>query len=124
MHTQVFTDLPSSLDLKTYVLTHAHELSEPRCKRLSLALGIWAKALHVWATAPQQKALVETMKGNVEMKDLKYRLNYVTLVQTVANFPRILEESRALFEVIRDEARAEMETGEGQLIHGDFWTGK
>jgi len=123
-HTQIYQDLPSSLDLKTYVLTHAQELAQPKCERLGMALGLWLRKFHEWGREKEQKGLVEKMNGNREMRDLKYRLNYVTLVQTVANFPGILGDAKGVFEEVAGGVKEEGERGEGQLIHGDFWTGK
>ncbi|KAH7419355.1 kinase-like domain-containing protein [Cadophora sp. MPI-SDFR-AT-0126] len=122
-NTQIYSDLPSSLDLKTYVLKHASTLTRPECQRLGHALGLWTRNFHSWAQAEEQKGLVEAMKGNVAMRDLKFTINYDTLVGTVETFPHILEGSREIFEKIREARRGEMESGTGVLIHGDFWSG-
>ncbi|KAH8668050.1 kinase-like domain-containing protein [Tricladium varicosporioides] len=119
--TQVYSDLPSSSDLKTYALTHA--LSQEQCSRVGFALGAWAKAFHTWAAAPEQESLREKMKGNTAMKELKYRLNYTNLVTTIDNFPELLGESRGVFEEVAKNTREELNAGEGLLIHGDFWSG-
>lgn len=62
------------------------------------------------------------------MKDLKFWVNYTMLLDTIGNFPDILEGNRDIFEKVRDLAAAELEQqshddGYG-VIHGDFWTGK
>jgi hypothetical protein len=122
-HTQIYSDLPSSLDLKTYVLTHP--LSKEQCERVGQGIGLWARHFHAWAIAPQQQGIVDSMKGNTEMRDLKFRINYENLVATIDNFPHILGGARDVFEKVRDDIRARQEKGEGQqLIHGDFWSGK
>jgi hypothetical protein len=65
------------------------------------------------------------MKGNVAMLELKYQINYgITLIDTIANFPDLLEGSRKAFEAVGKRVRDEMDTGPGSLIHGDFWSGK
>jgi hypothetical protein len=121
-NTQVYADLPASTELKTYLLTHS--LSLPQAKRLGVALGKWTKAFHVWGAAPEQAALRGSMEGNKAMRELKYTINYTTLVATIANFAEILEESRDVFESVAKVTRDEMDGEEGVLIHGDFWSGK
>jgi hypothetical protein len=64
------------------------------------------------------------MKGNTAMKELKFQINYQTLVTTVDNFPGLLESSKPVFEKIRDDVRMMLDNSEGILIHGDFWSGK
>lgn len=64
------------------------------------------------------------MMGNKEMRELKYQINYDMLVRTVAVYPQILGESKDCFEGVRDRVRKEFDSEEGELIHGDFWTGK
>lgn len=123
-NTQIYSDLPSSLDLKSYVLKHASSLTHPQCQRLGHALGLWTNSFHSWAQADEQKGLVEAMKGNMAMRDLKFTINYDTLVQTVERFPGILEGSRKVFEKVREQRRKDMESEGMVLIHGDFWSGK
>lgn len=120
-NTQIYSDLPASTELKTYALTHT--LTNAQCSRLGHSLGIWAKTFHVWAQAPEQEKLRETIKGNVAMKELKFQVNYQTLVATVDRFPEILENSKSVFESVRDDVRSTLDTHEGVLIHGDFWSG-
>ncbi|XMA15802.1 hypothetical protein WAI453_008593 [Rhynchosporium graminicola] len=122
-NTQIYSDLPSSLDLKSYILQHALSLSRPQCARLGHALGLWTRNFHVWAQADEQKDLVEKMKGNIAMRDLKFSINYETLVATVERFPKILGGSKEIFEKIRDERRGELGGEDAVLIHGDFWSG-
>lgn len=64
------------------------------------------------------------MKKNQLMVQLKFFVNYGRLLPTIDLFPAILEESRETFKNVEDLMRREMETGEGDLIHGDFWSGK
>ena len=121
-NTQVHADLPSSTELKTYVLTHP--LSQSQCSRLGHSLGLWTARFHAWAAAPEQEKLREIMKGNVAMRELKYNMNYANLIATIGNFPSILESSRTVFEEVAKDVRASLDRGEGALIHGDFWSGK
>ncbi|KAF8854704.1 hypothetical protein BDZ45DRAFT_596667 [Acephala macrosclerotiorum] len=122
-NTQVYSDLPSSLDLKTYVLSHSTTLTQPQCQRLGFALGSWAKTFHVWANGEERKGLRTVMKENKQMRDLKFRINYENLVATIPNFEEILGESREVFENVRKSVRKELDESDGKLIHGDFWSG-
>jgi len=59
------------------------------------------------------------------MLELKYRLNYgMNLIGTIDNFPELLEGSRKTFEALGKRVRDELDSEEGSLIHGDFWSGK
>jgi hypothetical protein len=121
--TQIYSDLPSSLDLKTYVLKHP--LTQAQCMHFGHAIGLWARHFHAWANAPEQGKLRESMKGNTAMLELKYRLNYgMNLIGTIDNFPELLEGSRKTFEALGMRVRDELDSEEGSLIHGDFWSGK
>lgn len=64
------------------------------------------------------------MKGNKAMRDLKFMVNYDMLVATIERFPGILEEKRGVLEGVRESVKKEMEEWDGELIHGDFWSGK
>jgi len=39
------------------------------------------------------------------MKELKFRINYDTLLATIEKFPKILSDSRSTFQEVRDDAR-------------------
>lgn len=124
-NTQVHADLPASLDLKTYALQHGQALTQPQCARLGFALGLWTRRFHAWARADGQRPLVEAMRGNAAMRELKFAANYERLVESVARFPAILEGSRTVLEQVRAERRRDMVEGRGDvLIHGDLWAGK
>ena len=121
--TQIYSDLPASLDLKTYALKHP--LTQGQCARFGHAVGLWARRFHAWANAPEQEKLREHMKSNVALLELKYRLNYgFNLIGTIDNFPKLLEGSRQTFEDLGKKVREELNAGDGSLIHGDFWSGK
>lgn len=123
-NTQIYEDLSSSLNLKFYVLTHSETLTQAQCQRLGHALGAWCKSFHVWGKDEERKELRDVMKGNKEMRELKFMVNYQMLINTVDNFPELLEENRSLFEDVKDNIRRELDERDGELIHGDFWTGK
>jgi hypothetical protein len=121
--TQIYSDLPSSLDLKTYALKHL--LTQAQCMRFGRALGRWAKEFHSWAAAPEQERLREDMKGNTAMLELKYTINYGwILMDTIGKFPDLLEESKGTFEAVGKKVKEELDERKGSLIHGDFWSGK
>ncbi|KUJ21982.1 uncharacterized protein LY89DRAFT_778327 [Mollisia scopiformis] len=122
-NTQVYSDLPSSLDLKTYVLTHAASVTKLQCERLGYALGAWCKAFHVWGNSEERREVREEMKGNKAMRDLKFVINYQRLIASIESFPEILEEKRDLFEDVAQSVTKELNEKEGDLIHGDFWSG-
>jgi fructosamine-3-kinase len=121
-NTQIYSDLALSTDLKTYALTNT--LTHSECARLGFALGRWIKNFHTWGAAPEQASLREKMKESTEMRALKYQINYPTMVATIANFPEILEESREIFEAVAKDIKDRLDSEDGDLIHGDFWTGK
>ncbi|EHK99892.1 hypothetical protein M7I_4217 [Glarea lozoyensis 74030] len=120
-NTQIFSDLPLSTDLKTYCLTHA--LTTPQATHIGHSLGLWLKSFHVWGADPAQKELREKIKESTEMRALKYQINYPTMIATIENFPDLLEGSRAVFEDVAKDIKARLDANEGELIHGDFWTG-
>jgi hypothetical protein len=64
------------------------------------------------------------MKGNTAMRDLKFMVNYDMLVGTIERFPGILEEKRETLEEVRESVKRELDENDGELIHGDFWSGK
>jgi hypothetical protein len=120
--TQILSDYPKSLELKKYFITHTVPFAQ--VSRLGVALGTWLKNFHLWASEDAQRLLKETMRKNETMVQLKFFVNYGRLLPTVDMFPTILEESRETFKNIEDTMRKELERGEGDLIHGDFWSGK
>lgn len=121
-NTQVYSDLPASMELKTYALTHP--LTQSECTRLGHALGSWTRRFHDWSAAPEQAELRKAMEGNVAMRDLKYMINYTNLVATVENYPAILGSSKDIFQAVAKRTREELDKEKGALIHGDFWSGK
>ncbi|KAJ5139231.1 uncharacterized protein N7515_004079 [Penicillium bovifimosum] len=128
-NTQVLEDLPDSIDLKHYLLSEtSNDVSESTAKSLGRTLGGWLRSFHSWADKAEQAELKSVLGKHQVMKDLKFYINYTMLMDTVENFPGLLEESRGVFEEVGDSAAAELtredhDDGYG-IIHGDFWTGK
>jgi hypothetical protein len=128
-NTQVLEDLPHSIDLKNFLLSDlSHGVSETSGRSLGSALGSWLKSFHNWASKSEQADSRSLLAQNGTMKDLKFYVNYSMLMDTIANFPGILEDSRGVFEELKDFAAAELKKSEEEdgfgIIHGDFWTGK
>lgn len=128
-NTQIVEDLPNSVDLKSFLLSSVSSgLSKPSAVALGRALGSWLRSFHNWGDSSDQSECKTTLSKNESMKDLKFWVNYTMLLDTIANFPNILGESRQVFEQVRDFAAAELTRqdhgNEYGIIHGDFWTGK
>ncbi|KAH8801684.1 kinase-like domain-containing protein [Xylogone sp. PMI_703] len=121
-NTQVYSDLPSSTTLKLFCLAHP-TLSRQQCSRIGETLGVWARNFHAWGARPDQDSLRAEMRKSTVMKELKYSINYATLIARVSDFPEILQGSKPIFEEIAADVKRRMDAGEGTLIHGDFWTG-
>ncbi|KAJ5885502.1 hypothetical protein N7495_010012 [Penicillium taxi] len=126
--TQVLEYLPNSVDLKSFLLSEEFQgVSKPLAQSLGRALGSWLRHFHNWVREKQQAESREMLAKNDSMKQLKFSVNYDTLINTIDNFPEILENSRDVFEKVRGLAAAELkkqphDEGYG-VIHGDFWTG-
>ncbi|KAG9234790.1 kinase-like domain-containing protein, partial [Amylocarpus encephaloides] len=120
-NTQIYSDLALSIDMKTYCLNHS--VSHEEATRLGFAIGRWAKSFHLWGAAPDQSKLRAKMKQSTEMRALKYQINYPTMIATIENFPDLLEERRGVLEAVAKDVKETLDTKEGTLIHGDFWTG-
>jgi hypothetical protein len=58
------------------------------------------------------------------MRALKHEINYPLMVKTIATFPDLLEARREIFEAVANDVKERLEARDGELIHGDFWTGK
>jgi hypothetical protein len=116
----IIVDYANSLELKKYITTHP--LSTTDVTRLGTTLGQWLKSFHAWGN--QHASLPKIMKENVKMAQLKFAINYGRTVNTIPMFPKLLEGSRDMFEQMEAKYRGELANGEGNLIHGDFWSGK
>jgi hypothetical protein len=121
-HTQIYTDLASSIDLKSYVLTHP--LTQEQSTRLGYALGQWTKRFHQWGAAPEQSQVRSVISGNQVMKELKFSLNYDRLLTRIEMYPEVLEKSRAILQEVVKDARVAYYSNNDGMSHGDFWTGK
>jgi hypothetical protein len=121
-NSQIQSDLPSSTTLKTYFLNYA--LTQEQCSRLGQSLGLWLKKFHAWGAEPEQEKVREEMRGNTAMRDLKWWLNYgPNITAAIEKYPDILDPSKDIFESVGCEVREMLDRGEGNLTHGDFWSG-
>jgi hypothetical protein len=128
-NTQILEDLPDSVDLKHYLISEvSRDMSKTSARALGHSLGSWLRSFHACASKPEQTEMRDILGKNHALKDLKFYINYTWLLDTVDNFPAILEESREVFEKVRDFAAEELKRAElddeYNVIHGDFWTGK
>lgn len=128
-NTQILEDLPDSVDLKHYLISEvSRDMSKTSARALGHSLGSWLRSFHSWASRPEQAETREILSKNQVLKDLKFYINYTWLLDTIGNFPAILEDSREIFEKVRDSAAEELKRteydDEYNVIHGDFWTGK
>ncbi|ODM17079.1 hypothetical protein SI65_07478 [Aspergillus cristatus] len=129
MNIQILEDLPNSINLKSFLLSEvSHGISQNAAQSLGRALGSWLRSFHIWATKPAQTKVRTTLSKHKAMEAIKYRFNYVALIENIERFPNILEGSRDVFEKVRDLAAAEFQEQDDDegygIIHGNFWTGK
>ncbi|KAF3395741.1 hypothetical protein F1880_007292 [Penicillium rolfsii] len=127
-NTQILEDLPDSVDLKHYLISDlSREISKISARALGHSLGSWLRSFHKWASKPEQAETRGILGGNQALKTLKFYINFTWLLDTIQNFPAILEGSREIFEKVRDFAAEELKRteidDEYNVIHGDFWTG-
>ncbi|KAJ5136831.1 hypothetical protein N7448_005385, partial [Penicillium atrosanguineum] len=125
---QIMEDLPNSLDLKNFLLSNlSHGVSESSGRSLGRSLGTWLRSFHHWGSNSEQAESRSLFAKNETGKDLKFYIYYSMLIDTIATFPGILEESRGLFEKVKNFAAAELKKSDQHedfgIIHGDFWTG-
>jgi hypothetical protein len=127
--TQVLEDLPNSLDLKSFLISEASDsLSKNFALSIGHALGSWLRSLHNWSAEKEQATLAKKLGENQSMQQIKFYANYTLLIESIENFPMLLEESRSIFKKVHDLAALELKNQEQSeeygIIHGDFWTGK
>ncbi|KAJ5640644.1 Aminoglycoside phosphotransferase [Penicillium herquei] len=127
-NTQIHEDLSDSVNLKTFLLEKiTSDVSESYSRSLGQSLGSWLRSFHDWGAKPEQKKTIDIIAKNTSMKQVKFYVNYGLLLDTIDNFPGILEESRGIFEQVRDLATTESKNDviddTNGLLHGDFWTG-
>lgn len=126
-HTQILEDLPQSQDLKSFLLSEeGRGMSKSTALAVGHALGSWIGSFHAWTSEVAQSEVRNEMRKNKAMQKLKHSLNYERLINMIDQYPEILQTSRGAFMQVKDQAAAEMESGEAGywgVIHGDFWTG-
>ncbi|KAL5052127.1 hypothetical protein BDW71DRAFT_202258 [Aspergillus fruticulosus] len=131
-YTQVMEDLPGAVDLKTFLLSpdFSERISKEWTLSIGRTLGAWLRSFHVWSAHPAQADLAKQLAENTVMRDLKFSINYDSLVSMIDAYPDILGDShtRSVFKKVRDAAAAELEdtyTQDATIgpIHGDFWSG-
>ncbi|RDW70749.1 phosphotransferase family protein [Aspergillus mulundensis] len=129
-YTQVMEDLPDAVDLKTFFLSSgvSQGISKDWTLAIGRTLGTWLRSFHVWSAAGAQTEFAEQLAANTVMRDLKFSINYDSLVSMVDAYPDILgdDRTRAVFQEVRDAAAAELgdtQSDDTGPIHGDFWSG-
>ncbi|KAL5338442.1 kinase-like domain-containing protein [Aspergillus crustosus] len=127
-NTQVMEDLPSAVDLKTFFLSPdvSKIISQEWTKSIGRTIGAWLRSFHVWISDAAQEEAAKNFASNTDMRDLKFSINYDSLLSVIGKYPGLLEESRELFEQVRNLAAAEINESQDEVfgpIHGDFWSG-
>ncbi|KAI9924545.1 hypothetical protein ASPWEDRAFT_28307 [Aspergillus wentii DTO 134E9] len=125
-NTQILEDLPDAMDLKSFFSASPTGISESHAGSIGQALGGWLSSFHSWTAEEKQSNLAVEMEKNKLMQDLKFSINYESLVQMVDKYPALLKESKDVFEKVRDSAAKEVGRKDGDgfgIIHGDFWSG-
>lgn len=121
--------LAGSVNLKTYILKHLEATRDAArqtpCTELGSSIGTWLRSFRYWVTLPEQHVMRDIAVTNKAMQKQTHELYYERLVDTIVDYPVILENARNIFEDIRDdEAQRLRDPDHLQVIHGDFWTGK
>ncbi|OQD81660.1 hypothetical protein PENANT_c026G06102 [Penicillium antarcticum] len=127
-NTQILEDLPNSVDLKNFLNSGISDnTTDSTARTLGCAIGSWLQSFHSWGNESAQLETKSTVAGNTAMRDLKFYINYTMLIDTIPNFPEILEQSREIFGKVHDMAADELkkvdDSDDYGIIHGDFWTG-
>ncbi|KAL4871381.1 hypothetical protein BDV12DRAFT_194446 [Aspergillus spectabilis] len=127
-NTQIMEDLPSAVDLKTFLLSPdiSQSISQAWTKSIGRTLGAWLRSFHFWISDAAQADVASQFESNKDMRDLKFSINYDSLLNVIDTYPDLLENSRTIFEQVRGLAAAELDAGQDDVvgpIHGDFWSG-
>ncbi|RAL04967.1 uncharacterized protein BO80DRAFT_490598 [Aspergillus ibericus CBS 121593] len=127
-NTAVVEDLPDSLDLKSFLISTSasSDVSQEWAFSIGRVLGTWLRSFHLWADKEAQAGVAAEMEKNQSMRDLKFTVNYDTLMNTIDRYPTILGDHRDIFSKVRDMAAAELGRKDKEgfgIIHGDFWSG-
>ncbi|QYS97796.1 Phosphotransferase enzyme family protein [Trichoderma simmonsii] len=127
---QVLEDFIDSTGLKSMLLSaEASNLLPSSLEAIGFALGLWLRAFHVWAAAPEQAALRAQMWQSDPMRKTKYLFTYHVFLKVLETHPEVLEDHREILEKIQDTISKEYERPSTEddedlgLIHGDFWSG-
>ncbi|KAK2668660.1 Ecdysteroid kinase-like [Fusarium oxysporum f. sp. vasinfectum] len=103
-----------------------------RSKALSTSqeVGHWLRCFHEWASEPQQVDFRSKIGRNVPMQRLKHKVTYGTFIDTLKNFPDILQKNIGVLEKVKERAELELldlascnEGPDQGMIHGDCWMG-
>ncbi|KAL4821565.1 kinase-like domain-containing protein [Aspergillus spinulosporus] len=91
-YTQVMEDLPDSVDLKTFLLSAdvSGKVSKDWALSIGRMLGAWLRLFHVWSIDPAQAEVAKQLAENTVMRDLKFSINYDSLVSMIDAYPDIL----------------------------------
>ncbi|KAL4745296.1 hypothetical protein BDW72DRAFT_211544 [Aspergillus terricola var. indicus] len=94
-YTQVMEDLPGSVDLKTFLLSSdvLERVSKEWALSIGRTLGAWLNLFHGWSIHPAQAELAKQLADNTVMRDLKFSINYDSLVSMIDTYPDILGDS-------------------------------
>ncbi|KAJ6031053.1 kinase-like domain-containing protein [Penicillium herquei] len=123
---QLIEDLPGAINLKQYFLkdfpSNTQNLSQPDLHILGKALGQYIQAFHL--NAQNDFQIRDLVKQNQRMQDIRHMTNYDWLLQQIEKYPDILEDSRGIFQEVKEMAVRELQNPETLVpIHGDYWPG-
>ncbi|KAK3319394.1 kinase-like domain-containing protein [Apodospora peruviana] len=139
IHTSIMQDFFGAVDLKTAFVSSLHAVTPSVCESIGRHLGIWLRAFHEWASAPEQTRLRSTVI-NKPMRSLKRLITYDCFIEVLEQFPEVWSEEdgddREMLEQVKQMADKEFErqpddcdeTDTEQryhwgIIHGDLWSG-
>lgn len=124
-NSQVLEYLPNGINLKTYILENFASPTpaslQPQCHQLGKALAQYITGF----SRRKNPTLLEELKKNSEMQDLKHMINFDWLLERVDNFPDILGSAKDVFVEVKQQALDDLKAPENLgPIHGDLHPGK
>ena len=124
--TTVLEDLPSAIDLGSWLRRYGTSTSPAQLQSLGRTIGAWLGSFHDWATsdAPSARDLRLRVAKNTAMKELKWTINMGRYHRAPDEFPMLKWEPKAVYEDIERDIRARVFDERQTVIHGDFWPGK